>query len=104
MAKVLVYNVGKAPVEKEVRGLEDMQKIVKGYIQYVDLGAISGIKELNGYDLYCNEEGKLDGLEPNLLFVNDIVVGNVFISKANEEGETISLTDQDIEIILENLQ
>ena|SRR6185312_4621569 len=104
MAKVLVYPVGQAPHTQEVDGLEDMQKIVGGYIEYVDLGALSQIPELEGYDLYCNEEGKLIGLPLNVIFPADHMMGDFFISKANEEGETISLTKEDIEKIVYQME
>lgn len=50
--------------ETEINGLDDMQKIVGGYIEAWDY-----ISELydNGIALYCNDEGKLQGLHPALV-------------------------------------
>lgn len=102
---VLVYPVGKAPLHKKIDGsLESMQEIVKGYIQYVNLGSIAVKPELDGYDLYCNETGKLDGLEPNIQFPHDVVCGNFFISKADDEGNAITLTNEDIEKIVYHME
>lgn len=101
--KVLVYPVGKAPQVQEISGLEDMQKIVGGYIEYTDLGAITGIKELANYDLYSNDEGKLIGLQMNRMFKYDFIAGDFFISKANEEGESVSLTEDDIKWIMHHM-
>lgn len=98
--KVLVYPVGCEPYVKDIGDdLSDMQDIVGGYIQYVDLGAMAGIKELYGYDLYCNEEGKLEGLPMNRMFPHDYIAGQFFVSKTGDEGEGVTLTDSDIELI-----
>lgn len=54
-------------------------------------------------DLWLNEEGKLNGLEPNRLATilfwerygvgSDIIVGDVFLASSNSEGDTIGLSD-----------
>lgn len=99
--KVLVYPVGQAPVVKMIDGqLDDMQSIVGGSIQAVDLGAIALIPELEGYDLYCNEEGKLLGLPVNRFSPYDYIAGQYFISKTGDEGETVTLTDDDIKYVM----
>ena len=77
---------------KEIDGsLEAMQKIVGGYIELVGIEIGD-----NYYSLVCNEEGKLQNLEPNIVFPRDIVVGQVFVMKHDEEGEAISLGADDI--------
>jgi hypothetical protein len=50
--------------------------------------------------LFLNEEGKLKKLIPNLKFPHDIVVGTIFVSKSNEEGEDVDLTDNDISEVM----
>lgn len=60
-------------------------------------------------DIWLNEEGKLIGLEPNRTATaifwdkwgigTDIIVGDVFITTNDENGETIGLTDEQIEYL-----
>lgn len=99
--KVLVYPIGQAPVVQEIKGsdnLKDMQSIVGGWIEAVNLGALTLNHQLDKYSLYCNEEGKLQGLPLNRQLQHDVVVGQFFVTK-HSGGETISLTDEDIELI-----
>ena len=54
-------------------------------------------------DVWCNENGKFEGLETTILLayndkIYDNVVGNVVFTK-NKDGETIGLTDEDIDYI-----
>lgn len=74
--------------------LDVMQKAVKGYIEYVPLP--DEVQATTGFSyLYCNEEGKLMGLPPNVLATllafgdtpHDIIVGDVVLCKENEEEE-----------------
>ena len=84
--------------------LELAQKIVGGWIQLVRLNN-------KGIDLYLNEEGKLDGLPQNPIAtalwsedygLTDYIVGNVIITGgANNEGNTIGLTDGQIATLLD---
>lgn len=79
--------------------LENMQRFVGGWVQ-----ALSVTPSIA---LWMNEEGKMQGLEPNFYLVDgdekpfDIVVGNVLIAGTDSEGETISLTDEEIEELQE---
>lgn len=56
--------------------LKELQDIVKGYIEIVNLQ--------DGRLMIVNEEGKLDGLKPNQeatkLYVNDYIVGDVLVT------------------------
>ena len=83
--------------------LENMQKVVGGYIE-----ALTVHESDNGRELvvWLNEEGKLIGLEPNFVLaiketgkVADIVMGNVLITAVNEKGDTAGLTDADVQTI-----
>ena len=74
--------------------LESMKKAVDGYIEYVPLP--EEVQAITGFAwLYCNEEGKLMGLPPNVLATglafgdtpHDIIVGDVVLCKENEEEE-----------------
>lgn len=50
--------------------LEALQKIVGGWIECV---------YNNGSCIICNEEGKLQGLAPNIWFKGDILVGTIIV-------------------------
>ena len=67
-----------------------MQQQVGGYIEMVTLE--------DGIDLVCNEEGKLDGYPINRRIpeIRDTVRGDFFISRHDDEGETVDLTDEDV--------
>jgi len=67
--------------------LEELQGIVGGYIQAIDLH--------DGRFMVCNEEGKLNGLaynsmatdiahEAGAIFENDFIVGDVLICKEGD--------------------
>ena len=95
MIKVVLVEVNKNPVIKEIdNSLKGLQAIVKGYIESVSLPP---------YDrqlvLICNEEGKLIGLPPNRLLGNDVIMGTFFITKSNDEGDFVSLDDDDLVLI-----
>ena len=70
--------------ETDISGLDDMQKIVGG--------------------LYCNDEGKLQGLHPALVVTKngktvEMICGNILFCGYDSEGETVPLTDKQISII-----
>ncbi|MEG1706957.1 MAG: DUF3846 domain-containing protein [Clostridia bacterium] len=68
--------------------LQTFQQIVGGFIDSLSL---------NNVDICCylNEEGKLLGLEPNLIIVGDVLVGNLVFFRVGSGGEEMSLTDSD---------
>lgn len=78
-----------------------LKSAVGGYIEHI------GFR--NGIDLWLNEEGKLISLPFNTALMGadgkifDIVVGDIVITSSNEEGDTISLTDEQIEYFNENI-
>lgn len=76
-------------IENELKAL---QEFVGGYIQYVPITPRIGF--------ICNEEGKLMDLKPNFEFRGDLVVGNVLFV-ALEQGDIVSLTDEDLEVLEE---
>lgn len=91
MIRVLFFPVGERPREHMISGdLESMQKLVGGWIQMVPIG--------KGMDLVCDEEGKINGAMPNRFIssLDDMVCGPFFITKSNEDGDCVSLTDSDI--------
>lgn len=88
--KVIMCEVGKKPYIKEIPNeLEEMQKLVGGYIEVVSL--------INGLIVVCNEEGRLMNLPiNNNLGLN--IFGNFFIVRTNGE-EFASIKDEDMETL-----
>ena len=60
----------------------------------------------NYYDIYCDDEGLLK-CRPIVSAVSEdgeaMLVGNLFITKTNDEGETISLTAEEINEVLKSV-
>lgn len=87
--KVLIIEPAYSPVIKEIENiLEEKQKIVGGNIEFVELE--------NNVDLICNEYGKMNNLEMNRIIKNDVICGT-FIVAGQENGESKSLTEKQIE-------
>ncbi|UTV34846.1 DUF3846 domain-containing protein [Bacillus altitudinis] len=83
-------------VEKFPNTLEALQEAVGGYIE--------AVRVTSSIIIWTNEEGKPKGLNHNFHlslngFIEDWVVGDVVITGSNEEGENVSLTDEEIEEI-----
>lgn len=90
---VLIVEPMEKPYAKIIdKGLESMQSVVGGWIECV------GFDE-NDYNitLVCNEEGKLEGLVGNRKIGDDIIAGTFFITKSNDEGEFVSLSQSEID-------
>lgn len=89
--RVVIVPVGAEPYEARIDGgLRAMQKVVKGYIEAVSLEPY--------VQLICNEEGKLSGLPMNrrLGVIQDVICGDFLISRHDEEGAAVDLTDVDV--------
>ena len=95
--KVLYKRVGREPEVVEIENtLQAMQSLVGGFIEVIPY---------DYYELVCNEEGKLEGLYPNVGFDYDVINGNFFIANDNyETGDFASLTDKNIDKIKEDLK
>ena len=91
--KVIIKEVGKSPrIENINNDLETLKELVGGYIEVVRMG--------NDILLICNEEGKLNDLPPNFSTGYDVIVGTaVFVAFDGKEDFT-SLTDIQIDTIL----
>lgn len=107
--KVLVLSNGELK-EREIKsGLEELQKIVGGYIEIPFLSKKFFDNEI---DIIINEEGKLlDNMKPEIAIVNeahgnilDIVYGNCIFASHDNEGNTVSLSDEQIRIVTEELK
>lgn len=88
----------------DANGLEQLQALVGGWLEGVDLGDAF---------MYVNEEGKIDGLPVNasatLLFhavhgPHDIIVGNVvLVGQSDENGDETSLSESQVATMLESV-
>lgn len=88
--KILKIEPGKMPFEKEmVNDLEGIQAEVEGMFEcvYLDNNCIAVV----------NEEGKLNGMELNRRIGNDIIAGPFFICGDSDDGEFISLSDEQMD-------
>ena len=86
--RILVIKTNEEPHQLKIpHTLEDMQNVVGGLVEYVELE--------HNVDLICNDEGKLLNLELNRVLGNDIIAGTFFIA-GQHKGETISLSRKQI--------
>lgn len=89
--RVLVVEPNKLPKEEIIPNrLQDKQKIVDGLIEYAYL------EEDKDVVIICNEEGKINGSEPNRYIGHDVLFGTFIIVGDNDTGEDRSLTDEQI--------
>jgi len=96
--RTIIKNPGEAPkVIKVPKGLQQMQSLVGGNIEMMRGDAV-GLPQ--AIDVWFNEEGKLIGLPPNLVLrmpgsreIWDVVMGPVFFTTHDDEGDTCSLPD-----------
>lgn len=104
--KVLVLSNGNF-IQKEIKtGLDALQKEVEGYIEIPFISEKLYNKRI---DMIINEEGKLiDGLNVEIAIIHnekivDLVFGNVVFASSDDEGNTIGLTEEQIEFIMHEL-
>ncbi len=95
--RVIIKEVGKAPVIKDIENtLDALKSLVGGYIEVVRLD--------NNVLLICNEEGKIQGLSPNFSMGYDTIVGTaVFVSFDGKEDFT-DLNDWQIEYLMSKFE
>lgn len=107
--EVLVLSNGKL-VAKEINNeLEELQKIVGGYIEIPFLSEVFNNNEI---DVIINDEGKfIDGLKPEIAVIYgetgrvlDVVYGNCIFASHDDEGNTTALTEEQKKIIMEELK
>lgn len=88
-------------LERKENTLAASRSFVGGYIQVVSLS--------RDIDLIVNDEGKLEELPYNRVWcdeygkVGDILAGNVFACRHDDEGNFISILETDIPFILQRL-
>jgi hypothetical protein len=92
MMLVVICSPGEVPESREIAGdLASLQACVGGNLQLVPRCGV----ELDGFDVYCNEDGI--GLElPFNCFLGDhMILGPIAVSKSDEMGHPASLTAKD---------
>ena len=107
--KVLVLSNGELKAQDIGTGLEELQKIVGGYIE---IPFLSKVFRDNAIDMIINEEGKfIEGLKAEIAIVNeeqgnilDIVYGNCIFASHDNEGNTIGLTEEQVKVVEEELE
>ena len=104
--KVLVLN-DLGLNEKEIdNSLKELQNEAGGYIE---IPCFPRKLSANNIDIIINEEGKKHRLQPPLAIyqdnkIVDVICGNIIFASANKDGETIGLTDEQIEVLKEVLK
>lgn len=95
--RILYKPIGREPKEMYIENtLESKQKLVSGLIECVNYD--------NDKVLICNEEGKINGLYPNIVIPGDVINGNLFIAGDDyENADFKSLTQEQIEDIKRDL-
>ncbi len=95
--KIIFKKVGMPAEVRELETitLDDMQNMVGGLIECFHVG--------NGVDMWLNDEGKLLPLPINLAIgsqdkeILDTIHGDVFFASGNDEGDTVGLSDEQID-------
>lgn len=107
--KVLVLSNGELKERNIGSELEDLQEIVGGYIEIPFLGEALRDGEI---DVIINEEGKfIEGLKAEIAIVDkrngsilDIVYGNCIFVSHDNEGNTIGLDEEQMQIVKDELE
>lgn len=107
--KTLVLSNNELEVKDIENTLEALQKIVGGYIE---IPFLSKTFYQNEIDIIINEEGKMiEGLKPEIAILEkgsnkvlDVVMGNCLFASHDDEGNTVGLTDKQIEIVENELK
>lgn len=101
---VIILNNNEFEPKEIENDLKTLQNLVGGFIEipYIcdELGK-------HNIDIIINEEGKLiDGLRPEIVIVNsetnevvDLIFGTCIFASTDEEGNTIGLTNDQIEVL-----
>lgn len=96
--RIIRIPAGEKPrVEHVTPTLEKFQELVGGWIEIVAV-------RRDGLEVCCNEEGKLQGLPLNfpIFSGNDIICGDAFLLRHDDEGEAASVTDADVDSVVNN--
>jgi hypothetical protein len=94
--------------------LAGMKDIVDGWIEHIPIEAWFLALEGTKIDLYANEEAKLQpGWQERINFIlphpdtgetHDVTSGNVFFCSHDDEGESLSITDKQVQQLCELME
>ena len=92
--KVIVKEPWKDPEVKEIDNtLKAMQEIVGGYIECLN-------DRIPTTALICCETGKLIGMDPNIYYNGDLIVGTLIIVGTTKNGEFKSLNNNQVALFM----
>ncbi len=96
MIRVVVKAPGCTPHALMIHNnLKSMQALVGGMVELI---------RWNAFDLYCNGDGKLLDLPPNLIRGDDVILGTVFVSKADYDGLLVTLSESECDRVIQLLR
>lgn len=101
--KVVFVKVGEEPIVKEIYNtLQSQQEEVGGNIECL----ATSFSDKVDYVFIFNEEGKINGLTGNRYIYDkhDIIAGNFLVSKSNEEGEFVTMSNEECEMIIDKIK
>ena len=104
MLKIVAIRCGEPPTVEEIEDtLEAEQKFVGGLI---DIIPAFYPEDSLGIDMVINDEGKILCLKPNRIIWHgrDWIAGDAFLVSYDEEGNLVSLSDEQIGICMERFQ
>lgn len=88
----------------------EIENTLDEYYRLIDCRCIDIVRRKIGrkyYDIICDDEGLFDE-SPKISAINNLggvmLVGNLLITNADEEGETIGLTTDDIRYIKKRIE
>lgn len=107
--QAIVLSGNKLEVKEIENTLEELQKIVGGYIEIPLLG---GVFKKHNIDTIINEEGKyIEGLKPEIALINgntkqilDVVYGSCVFVSHDIDGNTIGLNEEQVKVVMEELK
>ena len=87
----------------EVKDYRDIQKAIGGHFELVPTQWLteSGLNPKGMVGAFCDEDGKMKELKNNLIFPNDMVVGNVLFFQYDKEGQDSPLSDYNMNEVKE---
>lgn len=96
MLTVIIKRAGKAPEVAEIENnLRAFQTIVGGYVE--------AVQKADGSVIWCNDEGLIANLPPNVMVDGHGFYGDLVIGAVDRRGENVSLTDAQVARWLECL-
>lgn len=97
MLKVVIKKVGEPA---RVETIQDDYKVMQGLVGGGCIETVSLSEVLPRVLVVCNDEGKLIGLKPNICLGQDLICGDIFITKFDGVEDFTSLTNDDVNRVI----